>query len=69
MALAWKRKHFYLLVQTGVAIDHLFKSVHLVVVDLPLNPGLQEIVTFSWKKYFTLLLLILVTGRLKFNDD
>jgi hypothetical protein len=46
----------------------LFTSVHLAVVDLPLNPGLQEIVTFSWKTYFALLLLILVTGWLKFND-
>jgi hypothetical protein len=46
----------------------MFTSIHLVVVELPLNPGLQEIVTSSWKAYFTLLLLILVTGWLKFND-
>jgi hypothetical protein len=55
-------------VQTGVAIDHLLTSIQLVIVDLPLNPGLQEIVTFSWKTYSVLLLLILVTGWLKFND-
>ena len=58
----------YLLVQSGVAIDHMSTSIHLVVVELPLNPGLQEIVTSSWKAYFTLLLSILVTGWLKFND-
>jgi len=38
-----------MMIQTGAAIDHLFTSVSLVVVELPLNPGLQKIVTFSWK--------------------
>ena len=58
----------HMMIQTGVAIDHLFTSVSLVVVELPLNPGLQKIVTFSWKIYFALLLLMLVTGCLEFND-
>ena len=58
----------HMMIQTGVVIDHLFTSVPLVVAELPLNPGLQTIVTFSWKIYFALLLLMLVTGWFKFND-
>jgi hypothetical protein len=57
-----------MMIQTGVAIDHLFTSVPLVVVELPLNPGLQKNVPFSWKIYFALLLLMLVTGCFEFND-
>jgi hypothetical protein len=57
-----------MMIQTGVAIDHLFTSVPLVVVELPLNPDLQKNVPFSWKIYFALLLLMLVTGCFEFND-